>query len=148
MRDILKRFWTKVNKTDGCWLWTASGDKYGQFWVKGKYEASHRFSYELVYGKIPSGLLVCHTCDTPSCVNLSHLFLGTAKDNTRDMQNKGRGANQVGESNGCAKLTQAQITDIRSRPKYKGYQFALAKEFGVHQAHISRIINNKIWSSD
>lgn len=54
------------------------------------YGYAHRYVWEQNNGPIPSGLLVCHTCDTPRCVNINHLFLGSAKDNTTDMTNKGR----------------------------------------------------------
>lgn len=91
-----ERFWPKVQKTDTCWLWTASlNDRgYGQFKVlPGQGHApmkAHRFSWELHFGPIPAGLVVCHRCDVPSCVNPAHLFIGTQGDNLRDMSAKGR----------------------------------------------------------
>lgn len=91
--SISKRFWSHVDKTDGCWLWTGA-DKgalgHGRFYVKGKRTKVHRFSWELANGPIPPGLFVLHRCDNGACVRPDHLFLGTQADNIRDMDSKGR----------------------------------------------------------
>lgn len=92
----MERFWSKVKKTETCWVWTAGTFKYrngyGQFRVRrGDPPAyAHRFAWELVNGPIPQGLHVLHRCDNPPCVNPAHLFLGTQIDNYRDMVSKGR----------------------------------------------------------
>lgn len=88
----MDRFWSKVNKTDGCWLWIASRHKkgYGQFKLDGKMRKAHRVAWELTYGPIPPDKNVCHTCDNPPCVRPDHLFLGTNGDNVRDAVKKGR----------------------------------------------------------
>lgn len=75
----------------GCWLWlgpTANG--YGVFNDQGRRVRAHRAAYEQANGPIPDGMVICHKCDTPSCVNPDHLFCGTQRDNVRDMAVKGR----------------------------------------------------------
>ena len=83
------------NHPNDCWIWIAKKDKdgYGIMWDKQKVRA-HRYSYELLIGSIVNNLFVCHTCDTPSCVNPDHLWLGTVLDNIRDMLSKNRGRYQ------------------------------------------------------
>lgn len=77
-----ERFWAKVNKTDGCWLWTASGEPYGQFWLNGKYVGAHRYAYESLVGPIPEGLTLDHGCLVKRCVRPDHLEPVTGAVNT------------------------------------------------------------------
>lgn len=78
------RFWSKVEKTNSCWNWTASdrGEGYGCFGFKGKIEQSHRLSYEDSKGKIPEGLQIDHLCRNRKCVNPDHLEAVTHRENT------------------------------------------------------------------
>lgn len=78
------RFWEKVNKTSGCWLWTAGTNTngYGRFLLNGSKVGAHRFAYELSIGPIPDGLMLDHICSTPLCVRTDHLRPATAKQNS------------------------------------------------------------------
>lgn len=144
-KPIKERFenFITMEPNTGCWLWTGFTHKrgYGQFMITTDVpRRAHRVSWELFYGPIPEGLLVLHHCDTRSCVNPKHLFLGTPWDNTHDAINKKRLAK--GEQHGHAKLTEAQVIAIRhdNRP-----QSVIAKEYGVIQATISPIKLYKTW---
>jgi hypothetical protein len=90
-----RRFETLYTRTDGCWIWQGSPYRqtgYGRFGNK----LAHRLSYEKHKGDIPDGMIVCHRCDTPLCINPDHLFLGTMRDNSLDMSSKGRARNGFG----------------------------------------------------
>lgn len=82
-RSVEERFWTKVNKTETCWLWTGSMTHgYGKFGIPGKPpQGAHRISYELIVGPIPNGLHLDHLCRNRACVNPTHLEPVTCKDN-------------------------------------------------------------------
>lgn len=84
------RFMGKVQKLHSCWFWIASkrNTGYGAFKIYGKVIDAHRVSYMIHKGDIPYGLLVCHSCDNRLCVNPDHLWLGTYRDNVRDMYRK------------------------------------------------------------
>ena len=93
--NAMKRFFDKVNipdNLDNCWRW--EGRKctggYGFFHLNGKERKAHRVSWELAYGPIPKDFYICHHCDNPSCVNLSHLFVGTHSENMFDSSRKKR----------------------------------------------------------
>lgn len=89
-------FFKNVFKTKFCWFRIGSkfANGYGRFHQNHKALRAHRFSWTLHNGKIPEGLIVCHECDNPLCVNPKHLWLGTNADNNIDTVKKGRHKNQ------------------------------------------------------
>lgn len=145
MKNVLEqRFWSKVQKTESCWLWTGSKDRYGRgrINVSGKPLVASRVAWILVHKTIPGGH-VLHHCDNPSCVNPDHLFLGTQLENQQDSVAKGRHAR--GETNGRAKLTVKEVKVIRALAAKGIKQSVLAGRFKVSQGHISHIINYHYW---
>ena len=159
------RFWSKVDRSQGkdaCWLWLAGRDTcgYGFFWFKGTHHAQ-RIAWELTNGAIPDGMLVCHHCDNPGCVNPAHLWLGTQKDNMRDMLRKGRGNKASGERNGRythparsargersgrAKLTEEIVCESRRRYINGEINISkLAREHGVNRDTMADAIKGKTW---
>lgn len=108
---------------------------------------AHRVSWILHFGAIPAGLLVCHKCDNPACVNPGHLFLGTIADNNADMTKKGRARRvHTGSNNPRARFTPDQIREIRGLYEIgHANQYELAKQFCTSQGHINNIINRRIW---
>lgn len=141
-----ERFWVKVDKRKAspCWIWTArrTKDGYGYFWSGDYYPhnkqpifvLAHRWSYEQVHGPIPKGKNVCHSCDNPPCVNPSHLFVASQRENVRDCILKGR------HRNGRKMLTPNEEKAIlkKFRGRY-GEVAELAKEFGVSHKVVTRV---------
>lgn len=107
----------------GCWIWQRKSTKtgYGQIWANGNTRLAHRVFWERVNGPIPEGLEVHHVCNNPSCVNPDHLLVITPADHAK-LKNR--------------KLDDDAVKAIRESQQRVG---ELAKQFGVHQSHISKI---------
>lgn len=138
---------------DACHPWMGSRSKgYGNFGLKGRGRTrAHRSGWELFVGPIPDGLFVCHSCDNPACCNPKHWFLGTHRQNMRDMIQKGRRKDirppvHFGEKHPGSKLTQSQVREIREAyvGRY-GQKAQLAREFGVSTQQIFNILSMKHW---
>lgn len=130
---------------NGCWEWIGGKVRggYGTMWLDGERINPHRYSYMLYRGDITEGMFVCHTCDNPSCVNPSHLFLGTAADNNRDSAAKGRKSS--GESRYNAKLTWEAVDEIRAYLAAGATQADCSREYGVSKSAIGWIASGKHW---
>jgi hypothetical protein len=128
----------------GCWIWMAcyNSGGYGLLSISGRKCRVHRIIWELYNGPIVKGMYVLHRCDTPSCVNPHHLFLGTHTDNMRDMIKKGRGR-CVGEKNTSTILSNKSVLKIREDNRiYK----LISKDFGISVSTISHIKTGRSWS--
>jgi hypothetical protein len=101
-------------------------------------------------GPISSGLLVCHRCDTPACVNPEHLFLGTHADNTGDMMAKGRGRRPIarcGEASPSAKLNAVTAGVVRFLARNTTLtNKTIASMFGIQRTHVSNIRLGRVWA--
>src|SRR5271157_2661157 len=143
-----KRFWDKVEKGPGCWIWKncKTGAGYGQIYLNGRIEYSHRLAWILCVGPIPNGLFVLHSCDNPPCCRPDHLFLGTPKDNSVDAAQKGRLVCPVGAEHVNAKLTDDQVRQARERAAFGESQRAIARSYGVDHTVILDVIQRTAWA--
>jgi hypothetical protein len=146
----IARFWAKVDKRgpDECWEWKARRDRdgYGVFWYDGKNRRASRMAWLTEKGhEGMAGMLMCHRCDNPCCVNIAHLFLGTNTDNLHDMALKKRSTRFLGESHPGAKITAVEVVAIRRMAETGSAHSAIAACFGISQTQASRIIKRTRW---
>lgn len=99
----------------------------------------------LANGPIAVGLCVCHTCDNPRCVNLAHLFLGTAKDNAQDCVSKGRKNPASGARCHFSKLTEAQVSEVRELKQFGFTYWMIARRVNVTVSCIQKICRGNHW---
>lgn len=104
----------------------------------------HRLSYELAYGPIPQGHVICHKCDNRLCLNPEHLFAGTQSENLLDAVSKGRF--RPGKVNRVKplKITPDMVRGIRIAV---GSLNKIAKEYGVSKKSILLIKHRRMWAN-
>lgn len=152
------RFWKRVERSPGCWLWTgARRGGYGLIRQGNAVIGAHRASYIIHFGAVPDGLFVCHHCDNRPCVNPAHLYAGTPAENSADMYRRGRvsvkeyvppvAPEWSGENNPRSKLTNAAVLSIRQRwaREDRPTQRTLGAEYGVDASLISDVVRRRIW---
>jgi hypothetical protein len=149
-RPIAERFWEKVLAVSGggCWLWLGATTKtgYGHLGVTfhpTKNIYAHRLSWLIHKGPIPKNLFVLHHCDIRNCVNLEHLFLGTALDNSTDMKRKNR--HRHGRNHQNAKLTERIVREMHRLSKHGVRNVDIASKFKVAPATVCKILKREQW---
>lgn len=161
--SVEERFWAKVLKPiglDGCWEWTGAKWRagYGMLLRDGRLDGAHRVSWAIHFGPIPEGLWVLHHCDNASCVRPDHLFLGSARDNSRDAMAKGRWATgarhgmyqrperrSMGERNGMTTLDADAVRLIRRLAAEGQSMRSLAPRFHVSPSTVENIVHRRTW---
>jgi hypothetical protein len=111
--------------------------------LNGTYMTASRAVWILANGVPPDGLWVLHTCHNDRCVNIRHLYLGTAADNMRDMAAAGRG--MIGERARNGRLTAPQVLAIRAAHAAGQTMSSLAREYGVRLYSIQMIVHRTSW---
>lgn len=137
-----------------CRIWTSHCDPagYGRFWCKGKSTYAHRWIYEATHGPIQPGLVVRHSCDTPACVNIEHLSVGTHLDNKRDSVLKGRHrvpyrppTPRRGAASPTAKLKESDLAIIRERRAAGERTSSIAASLSISATTVYRVLNGSTW---
>ena len=144
----IDKFWSRVDRSggpDACWPWLRyrSPGGYGEVKLGNRKWRANRAAYCVEYGVDPGELFACHKCDNPWCCNPSHIFLGTARENSHDSMSKGR--RPKGSGHGMAALTDDDVIRIRSLRSGGAKLREISEEYGISFTHVKRIIYRKSW---
>jgi hypothetical protein len=131
-----ERFWSRVDKTESCWLWTGTktSDGFATFWYNNKSYTIAQVAWQMAYGPIPKGMRVHASCGNRLCVNPSHLFLGP-----------GKGGSKPGEKCHLALLTDKQVLEARRLFTEGTTAHVLGEKYGVHYTTIKYALLRKTW---
>lgn len=151
MHTNTNRFLANIDKVSAapCWLWAGAVSKRGYGIFRANFHGqnfwrAHRFSWAFHNDRaIPQGLVVCHSCDNPRCVNPDHLRADTQASNNAEAIVRGRWKPNVGTQNGRAIVSPRQVQEIRTSADS---QMVLAKRYGIAQGQVSRIIRGENWT--
>jgi hypothetical protein len=139
-----QRFWScvDVRREDECWLWrgATSSSKYEKFTLYGRRFKAHRVAYAIINGGVPEHGIICHTCDTPACVNPRHLFCGTSRDNILDRERKGRGNKSA--------FTRADVEAMRTLREAGAWYWLIGERYGVSAVHVRLLLLGSIRLKD
>ena len=157
-----ERFWSRVRKGKGCWLWQGGVNVWGYGKVRffKRNEAAHRVAYMLTHGanSIPANRHVMHSCDVRRCSRPEHLSVGTAQENIADRVRKGHNARgdangtrkhperlRRGEAHGMAKLTGALVLEIRAMRQRGMTLKAIGEAVGISLYTVYDIVSGHTW---
>lgn len=116
---------------------------YGRAWLTRKRDIrAHRLAWIQKWGWLPDGLYVCHRCNNKRCINVDHLYLGTAAVNNRDAIADGLRNAPKGEKHWSTNLTEDDVRAIRSDTRT---QKEIAEKYGMDQSAVSLIKRRKRW---
>jgi hypothetical protein len=141
--DIAARFAGKFAVVGDCWEWQLGKESgYGRVRVDRRLFLVHRLVLSLVLGRPLAGDAL-HSCDNPPCLRPAHLHEGTHQQNMRERGERGRTA--TGERHGKARLTSAQVTQLRiDREAGRTYR-QLAAMYGVSHQSARAITRRATW---
>lgn len=179
MKSIEERLWENVDRSggpDACWKWIGHENVggYGRLSFHGRKVLAHRLVCELSKGAFDNELCVCHRCDSPSCCNPAHLFIGTHQENMSDRNKKGRQSKgerhsakmtevacrgdahfarrhpermrRTGEQNGRAKLNPCDIKKIFELKSEGISNVKISDALGVSDTLVGLILRGKAWA--
>jgi hypothetical protein len=139
----------RVRDKDSCWEWQAETDKdgYGQFYLDGGCQQSHRVMWRISTSDSPGDDLVLHHCDNPTCVNPNHLYLGDKRDNMKDAIQRGQWepTSGAGEDNNRAKLNESDVAEIKTRLEMGHSHKSIAEDYPTSASNISSIATGDTW---
>ena len=172
--STIDTFWGRVTKSVGCWEISGAdnGNGYAVIYTKGEIIYAHRFSYELHFGPIPEGKMICHHCDNRRCVRPEHLYAGSRADNMRDMvQRRRAGAwthpeklvrgdahhsrvrpecmargDRHGQRLHAPKLSKEKAREIREQAVQGKKTVDIAAHFGISRSMVTAILRGDRWA--